>query len=155
MTDLGNETTAAPVNATVPANATTPVNATTAANVSAPPKVQYSAYSSTGYNPNWDRPGNRTNTFLGYDETDRVLKLDVLELTAQYALDTPEHLGFRVSVDGGGSDHESMRPPGCSATPILCRATPCSTYARPTSATCSTIVCASTSASGPRSSATK
>lgn len=67
------------------------------------PELKFNGFVQSSFSTNFNRPGDGRNLYHGYDErTDRV-RLDVIDLNFQYALDEADRTGFRLDLTGGGS----------------------------------------------------
>ncbi|MBS2039417.1 porin [bacterium] len=67
------------------------------------PELKFNGYIQSSYSANFNAPGDGRNLYHGYDERTNRLRLDVLNLNLQYALDEAERTGFRLDITGGGS----------------------------------------------------
>ncbi|MFN8608308.1 MAG: outer membrane beta-barrel protein [Vulcanimicrobiota bacterium] len=67
------------------------------------PELKFNGYVQSSYSANFNAPSDGRNLYHGYDERTNRLRLDVLNLNLQYALDEPDRTGFRLDLTGGGS----------------------------------------------------
>lgn len=67
------------------------------------PDLLFNGFIQSSYSTNFNRPDNRQNLYHGYDTRADLLRLDVVNLNFQYALDQPERTGFRLDLTGGAS----------------------------------------------------
>lgn len=67
------------------------------------PELKFNGYVQSSFSTNFNRPSDGRNLYHGYDERADHLRLDVLNLNLQYALDEANRTGFRLDITGGGS----------------------------------------------------
>lgn len=67
------------------------------------PELKFNGYVQSSFSTNFNRPSDGRNLYHGYDERTDRLRLDVVNLNLQYALDEADRTGFRLDITGGGS----------------------------------------------------
>ncbi|MFN8609026.1 MAG: outer membrane beta-barrel protein [Vulcanimicrobiota bacterium] len=90
-----------PAPPTVPAPAETPTQVAVPAQ--SEPELKFNGFVQSSFSTNFNRPSDGRNLYHGYDERADHLRLDVLNLNLQYALDEANRTGFRIDLTGGGS----------------------------------------------------